>query len=136
MQPFIKKCYAPYIFHEPEGRFPNEHLDCVVRALTIASGLSYKDIHDLTSWHGRKSGHATCYVSQLLNSLFPGRNVTPVSGRNGRTWTVGQVIKQYSVGRYVVAIRGHAFALVNGVVHDMSMIGLRTRVEWVWDCNK
>jgi len=51
-----------------------------------------------------------------------------------RAKTVGGFIKTHQQGSYICTIKGHAFAVIDGVIHDLAIvkIGYRTRIRGVW----
>lgn len=109
----------------------NERNDCCVRALTAATGLEYSVIHQyLKTVFGRKDrqGVAGFNFKMRRGSDVLGEKYTPFTreelqtsyinhGREvKRQMTVGTFVKQYPTGTYVLAVRGHAFCLVDGIV--------------------
>ena len=118
--------------------------DCVVRALAIATGRPYDECNALYAKHGRKRNHGTpryvtIKVHRAIGSLDvrvlqPSRKpVRPgYDGLDprGAYPTRAQFIKKNPKGRYVLLSRGHACALVDGVIHDWAShtSGARTRV--------
>lgn len=124
--------YAPHHWVNPRDR--SESKDCTVRAICIAAGIRYADAHACCELAGRKLNRV--FFSQKgLNvaktlGLLDYDVVPPLQG----TYTLSEVLKLYNRGRYVVEGRHHAFALIDGVVHDMANynIGLNTKIESVW----
>jgi hypothetical protein len=114
----------------------SERNDCVVRALANATGLTYEDAHDLVKWHGRRNGKATYRTDELLDSLFPGMRIFSIKAFRhdplmmACPTTLGQFIIRHPTGRFVCLKRGHAFAVVNGVVLDRQAIGKATKLTY------
>lgn len=127
----IRKTWTAYSSMAPaEGV---EHNDCAVRALAIALDMPYGDCHDHYAHHGRKWGRGTP-ISTTMN-LMRSLGAAQVNTRNrgGRDGTLTQFLRAYPQGRYWVARRGHAFAVVDGVVHDWQHgTGPRSRVIYAW----
>ena len=105
-----------------------ESRDCAVRASSIAMGLPYADIHARYKAAGRRDKRGTCtsIMSRILNHI---------SEYRFSSWeapTLAQFVAQHKSGRWVVCSHNHAFAVINGVVHDAGPIGARTRVRNAW----
>lgn len=105
----------------------NEHNDCVVRAFSLAGNLPYTRVHAVLAKHGRKRrGHTEYHVSiTAQEELFPHtkfRSTAQIA--YGGTYNIIQspttvaFTKAHPVGRYICFTRTHAFALIDGVVHD------------------
>lgn len=110
----------------------NEQNDCVVRAMTIATGKGYDEIHALLKSHGRRNKCGTpfgvinaalvCLGLPELTRIDPDYRV--ICGRytmrrqaTSRP-TLAQWAAQHREGKYMVIIRGHAFAVIDGVQYD------------------
>jgi hypothetical protein len=120
-------------YNRPEG-FRNETKDCTVRALSLAANLPYEKVHEAFKKYGRKDGHAMhntrCNfkkVSKLLN--LETRNIQ-------RSGTVRKLIKRYPKGNIFCLMRGHAFAVIDGVSHDVYSDGCRIREAWIINLEK
>lgn len=105
-----------YWNENPQGE---KHNDCVTRAITFASGLSYPIVR-------RKLYHAarlmdcsklcpTCY-SFTIQEVLGG---VPVNCDN---MSVGEFCDAHSQGIYLIRIKGHLTAIKDGVCYD------------TWDC--
>jgi hypothetical protein len=112
----------------------SERNDCVVRALACASGISYQDAYDLASWHGRQRNRGTLRAAVLFDALFPGARLFWATAfrrdplNEPRPTTLGRFIEAHPLGRFLCLKRGHAFAVVDGVVHDSAPIGKGTKL--------
>jgi hypothetical protein len=103
---------------------PDERLDCTVRALAIATNRSYNDAHGILSQLGRKPKH------KFYNT---GEKITRIIGRScKRSGSVGKFARLHPVGRFLIQVRGHCFALVNGEAYDMSPMSEKTHVVKAW----
>jgi len=107
---------APLSYHQTDaGRrkegYATEHHDCVVRALALLWHVSYKSAYEYVQCHGRRAKHKTpsATFAHILSSNF-----TLVSFPYPKTargpWPLGQDL--------LVSVRGHVFAVLNGVPHD------------------
>lgn len=103
--------------------------DCCVRALSVAANLPYEQCHALMAKHGRKNGKGTPYATSDAVHAELGHEVTRHRGLGP---TLAQFIRANPKGRFVVHRKWHAFALVDGVVHDWyrSRTGSRSRVYY------
>lgn len=107
-----------------------ERSDCTVRALQILSGKPYELVHAVTMAYGRKQRRGF----KAFERAFPA-----MASRLGMTvkeiyWnvTVEKVIRAYPTHRLMIQIRGHVFAVVDGVIHDTWHPSLRCRVRHFW----
>lgn len=132
-------------FHQTDGGkqssgFFAEKRDCTVRSLACAADIPYVDAHRIAKKSGRKNGRgwwseknlAVAKQEGLLDfakvpCAIPGRNYT-------RTYpTVAQIIARHKTGRYIICTRKHAMALIDGVIHDTGLIGLRSRITAIFE---
>ena len=99
---------------------------CSVVATSIACRVSYSKAHTACAQVGRKinrgmSNHAIFQAVNLLGcELTPvtNRNNKPLRQRNGSKYTPKTIGKRLKSGYYIVFVRGHVFAVVNGEVED------------------
>lgn len=89
--------------------------DCSIRALACAAGTSYEIASMTFSAQGRKMKKGTdVNVSIKVHEEVLGmKRITLAEGIRLEAFL--EVAKE---GRYVVHKKGHAFAIVNGIVHD------------------
>jgi hypothetical protein len=119
------------IEHTAYSAAEGDRRDCSVRALSIAANLPYEHCSKLFAHHGRKRGHATpTHISDGIHDDL-GMQQVPLLPRG---WlTVTRFIAEHPVGRFVVHRRGHAFAIIDGVIHDWSRgTGPRSRIKKAW----
>lgn len=95
-----------------------ERNDCSVRSFSIAVGISYEKSHALFQFHGRQYGRRThgSITTRVIMSMTPGAYWA-------RCWpnlTVSRFVGLHANGRYILHVRGHSIALVDGVVFDWS----------------
>lgn len=106
-----------------------ESRDCVVRASTIATGSTYQDMHSKYKAAGRRDKRGTPVF--LIDEVLPHKQAIKADYRH-LAWTLSKFISIYGKGRWVLCNRNHAWAVVDGVVHDTAPVGARTRVLWAW----
>jgi len=98
----------------------NETNDCAVRACTIASGVDYKEVHELFRLQGRanRKGSNQEWTTQVMEQLgFKLEDVTRAVFRQcGKT--VKTVSRNLAGGPYLIRVRRHILCLTNGVVQD------------------
>ena len=118
-----------------------ERNDCVVRAIAASFEIPYDEAHSFVKGiFNRKDKDGTRYYYILrmneLTSAF-GKSVQKLGkryedhkqgkltldrkywakgGHVYRAMSVGSFLKEYSTGKYLVFVKGHAFAVVDGVV--------------------
>lgn len=114
-----------------------EKNDCVVWSFAMASGSTYEDAHSFAQKKlNRVFGNGTfmyLYTKNILGDKLNGKEISylghspyklPVGVDNKKTlqngksrFTVKSFMEKYNKGRYVVIVRGHAFAIVDGVMY-------------------
>ena len=119
-------------YDRPEG-FRNETKDCTVRALSLAGNLPYEKVHEAFKKYGRRDGHgiASKYIfKKVCKTLnLKTKNIQ-------RSGTVRKLIKRYPKGNIFCLMRGHAFAVIDGVSHDVYSDGCRIREAWIINIEK
>jgi hypothetical protein len=121
-----------HVFFNPrkDGSFTKrERLDCTVRALAIATGMTYAQAHALCERRGRRCGRRFHCEKLAGTGVFDG---APVK-RHG---TVMSFLKKFPVGRFYVTTSSHSFAVIDGRIWDMyfdpeKSLG-KCRVEAAW----
>jgi hypothetical protein len=114
----------------------SETNDCVVRAFAAAYNVSYDFAHKkVAELFGRKNGQGTYCFSLVMRQMEMGgvrinrkkvqtmrKDVNlaywiKVKGVNTlRNMTTAKFLEDYSKGTYIVTVKGHAFAIKDGVV--------------------
>jgi hypothetical protein len=112
------------------GRPSCEKDDCTVRALAVVTGDAYAKAHALIGSWGRKSGHSF-NVTDRIGDLPGFRSLrlwyarlpyvldNGQKGFSGRNLTLAEFAKRHPVGRFYLCTLDHAFALIDGAVHDL-----------------
>ena len=106
----------------------NEAQDCVVRSLALATGVEYDEVHAICAANGRENRRPTKDVSVFAVARQMGLEVVWPSGRP----TLAAFIRANPRGSFVLIRSGHAFALINGMVHDWKDgdTGPRSRIRY------
>jgi len=115
----------------------NEHNDCAVIATSVAVNKPYDAVHAVYAAAGRKHRRGstiTMMDESLANLAAAADTARPAKARQGGV-TLAQWIAAHRTGRYVVAVTGHAIAVIDGVIHDWGRAtsGPRKRVLYSWD---
>ena len=106
-----------------------ENNDCVVRASSLATGKTYAEMHAAYKAAGRKDRRGTPVrlISKVLDYKLA---VSPLTRRSART--LASFLAEHKTGRWVMCNARHAWAVIDGVVHDAGPVGARTRVLNAW----
>ena len=99
-----------------ESNRHNEHNDCVVKGIAIATNTSYRKTHKLCRKHGRKNRQGTSgkIIVKVLAEL--GFKAVPVKG-TGKTF---KTYKPPTNESYLVFSKSHCVAVVDGEIRDWS----------------
>ena len=100
----------------------NERRDCTVRALAIVADLPYQEAHSMLKNSGRRDGHKFGMVN-WMSARATGTALYCVGKfKISRVWglgsNVGPFLAKELPGRYMVIVRGHCFAVINGTALD------------------
>lgn len=99
------------------GRYsaaPGESRDCSVRATAVALDIPYHIAHAMFEREGREPQRRTKLgVSDRVLKGYRSHRYTR------KRPTLARFIREHPEGRYIVRIRGHMFAVIDGGVHDM-----------------
>ena len=89
--------------------------DCSIRALMSATGTSYEIASMTFSAQGRrmKKGTSVDVSIRVHEEVLGMKRITMAEGLRLEAF-----LKVAKTGRFIVHKHGHAFAVVNGVVHD------------------
>ena len=133
--------------------------DCVVRAFMMVLDLSYDKAHkfvkDKFNRKTRQGTYTETYLKNILNCQKNGYKMSlmgyhprHVVGRKTKKlvnskykketgYTVKSFMEQHATGRYFLIVKGHALALVDGVLYGNSVeqySGFRRPVHYVIQC--
>jgi hypothetical protein len=123
--------------------------NCTVCALSNVSGISYHEAHLITHAAGRKmrKGFKTVVLMKHIQEnqdnyrlvfkeiMNQDKTTTPgvwVSRFAKKGMTIAKFIQQNPTGRFYVRRSGHAFAIINGVVHDHLTNKPLQRITHAW----
>lgn len=98
--------------------------DCAVRAYSIFKQVPYAEAHALFAAEGRRNGKGT-----------PNSTITKLLGKDEaltEQLTLNQLRSQYPNHRVYALKRGHAFAVIGGVLYDSWKVGGKSRVYKYW----
>ena len=106
-----------YFNKNPDG---NRESDCVTRAISLASGLSYEDIRKKLYHTGKLFGCErlcmSCY-RHLIEQVF---KYIPIDCDG---LLVGEFAERHHIGVYLVRMRSHITCVIDGKLYD------------TWDCS-
>lgn len=104
--------------------------NCTVRALAIAANLPYEFADKIATEAGRKRNKGM--QTGDLMSLAATKGVA--SNRNTCAMTLKRFLQMYPTGRYVCRKAKHAFAVIDGVVHDEGgRMSEKVRLTCFWE---
>lgn len=112
----------------------NEHNDCTVIALTLTTGKPYIWCHTAMKEAGRKVRGRAVMERGIDVVKNRGINIRYLGcpKRNGRPISVKTIGEPHPKGRYIVRVRGHVLALVDGEVLDWTK-DRRHIVQDMWE---
>lgn len=114
-----------YITTEVDPSLPYDRNNCVPKALTALTGESYKKVDDYLKAKGRKKGKGTPHRASLaflslkrFTKLPPTCLVQRYPGGVIRKMKVASFAKVYPKGKFIVYVREHAVAVIDGRILD------------------
>lgn len=111
-----------------------ESNDCSVRAVSVASGLPYYKVHTAFTEAGRKAGKGVS-VRMVIAALEKLGIMKQQESLVFQRPTLSYWLSNNPTGNWVIIKRDHAFAILDGVVHDSSPVGARSRVLFAFKVN-
>jgi hypothetical protein len=137
----------------------SETNDCVVRAFMVALDIPYDKAHAWVKTNfnrvNRRGTYTSQYLSNVIGKVKNGKRLTMMGwcpnytyGRSERKknllvnpkykketgYTVKSFMEQYPKGRYFIIVKGHALALVDGVLYgnkSEQFMGFRRHIHYV-----
>ena len=120
-----------------------ERSDCTVRALVKTAGLAYDDAwrwvaskmqrrprRGPTLWDARKAmDNAQQINGKKVKALGHGRTRRLLNGAD-RKMSLKTFCQYNPVGTFYVLVRGHALAVIDGVITDRTKAGKRVMYAW------
>lgn len=104
---------------------PKERADCTVRSLACARGIPYDKAYHALFMAGRRKNKGPHGYNGVMCRHSGSR-------RCKRSGSLGKFVEANPVGRFIVHIRGHALALVDGTVYDTHESSPRCHVIGAW----
>lgn len=131
-------------------RFENEENDCTVRALANASGMPYRLAHKIMRKAGRveRRGMTTDQWVPVLDRLGftlqsihgTTKGARYLSHKTGKVpqpgITLDNLLNRLGYGRFIIKIRGHVLAVVDGKVLDYGHNAAGSKVQAVYKLEK
>lgn len=105
--------------------------NCTVVALAAAASLPYDIAHSIAEAAGRKKNKGF-QSEKLLKYFNKKRGSTQFKKVKRSTITVQKFCKNYPTGHYYVRKRGHAYAVIDGIVVDHTKPKPRERILEAW----
>ena len=88
--------------------------------------------HAVLASYGRKDGHRTYHLDGTAIQMGHELGLTFRNELTGVFGTVANFLEAHPAGKYLVRINGHAFAVIDGGIHDLFPVGPRSRVKQAW----
>lgn len=118
--------------------FLRERRDCTVRSLAEAADIPYNEAHAIAKAAGRTDGHG--FHTAMILTVAKQRGVIDFQHIIAKSYhyatnsypTLLQTVAKYRTGRYIICTRHHAMAMVDGVIHDTGLVGVRSRIVQVF----
>ena len=110
----------------PEG-YEKERRDCTVRALATASKIPYEQVHSAWKLCGRKD-KCTVRTKPRFQKVCKLLNIKAKQVK--RHGTVEKLVRQFPKGRLFCTKRSHAFAVTDGIAHDLDRI--KSHIQGAW----
>ena len=102
-----------------------ESNDCAVRAYALFKEIPYDAAHSIFKKLGRRDGRGT--KNHIIYDL-----VGRATRKEGAGMTLNQLIAANPTGKVYGLKRGHAFTIINGVLHDSWKVGGKSRITFYW----
>lgn len=121
--------------------------DCTVRALAAAANIPYSVAHATMAKHGRKFGQGTLHALQVKAYAEHGGKLRAIFGTTkGAAYranivkdvphvdgiTLGRLLEEIPLGRFVCMMRGHAFAIIDRKLADGGPLKAGTRIQAIY----
>lgn len=104
-----------------------QRADCTIKALAAAAAIPYEQAHAIAEEAGRRRGRVFKSSVLIEAAKDAGFNFRKIRGTG---MTINRFTKKYPQGRFYARKKGHAFAIVDGVVSDKTTLG--SRIVDVW----
>lgn len=104
------------IINRPEG-YKKERADCTVVALSLVLNISYIEAHTTLKENGRKNNKGF-RCKKNIAKVFSSRGIEVKQVK--RSGSVISLLKKYPQGRLFCIKRAHAFAVIDGIAHNLN----------------
>lgn len=108
-----------------------ERADCTVSALACVASVPYEWAHEIAKVNGRRGGAA--FSAAVMIEAAKANGIKFHKLRFSRRRTLAKFLREYPTGRFYVRTRGHAFAVVDGVVADSTRHSRLVVEAWQFD---
>lgn len=101
----------------------NEGRACTVVALANVTGYTFEESHKIMKYGGgREDGKGMFREEQLeaFKTLYLTFKIVASPYTKSNRITINQFLKKHPEGKFYCACRGHAFAIIDGVLYDHS----------------
>lgn len=114
-----------------------ERNDCTVRALAECAGIPYYRAHEIATKAGRKPRHR-CHITMerlmaWARAELPDHNIWGI--RIVKPQTIRKFVSLHPHGIFFCLMRGHCFAIKDGIVFDTFVPGAGSRITAAWQFN-
>jgi hypothetical protein len=103
--------------------------NCTIVALSTAAGIPYTEAYQIGKVAGRKHGRGF-YTARLMQ-FAKRRGIAHRKIKTGGM-TIQKFLQKHPVGRFVVNRRGHAFAIIDGIIYDHLQNTPLQRIVGIW----
>ncbi len=124
-----------------KSRRPKQKRDCAVVAISIACEISYDDAFDLLRDAGRESNKGFRGLLQWANerSLFypvNGYKFARLKPFHKDEFSPSTFAEKYPSGRFLVHVKNHIIAMIDGVFMDDGPISLYREIQFALEVHK
>lgn len=147
---------AKFVYKNPTPLDNRDARNCTVRAIANATPLNYKEAEGVMLRAGRQwnRGHPMWAGIAVMIQRHPEikasridlRDLAVQAGRGGGYWydtdynmrykknylMLSDLKKLLPPGNYIATNNTHAFALIDGLVHDQWSVGSTSRIQMLW----
>lgn len=126
---------AKHFIATDAGRVPGESNDCTVRSLATATGLPYEKAHLILAQFGRQKNKGVVFAQfmhEAWRRIIPGLQTFDILMVPYEGLTVEKFLRRNYKGRYIVSVRRHVFAVIDGKAYDTGLSRSRSRIDGLW----
>lgn len=106
---------------------------CTVLALSVVTGRTFKECHDFLALFGRvkNKGMFESQIERAFSSKMKHFYFKKGCYTREDSITLNQFIRKHPEGRYYILSRGHAYAVIDGIIYDYKE-SMRRKVISAW----